>query len=177
MFSFRLTILPFILFGVAIGALTAQADFDRPKTKLDCTKPENKDKPACKPKRGEANDDEIYHAAYWLARQGQYTKSLEILRMAQNSDDPRILNAMGFATRKIGDVDGAFPYYLRALQIDPNLTLARAYLGEAYLMKKNLLAAEKQLQEISNRCGHSCEAYEHLSEKIALYKSETFTKG
>lgn len=177
MSSSRFWILPFVFFSVALGAMAAQADFDRPKTKLDCTKPENKDKPACKPKNGEATNEEIYNAAYWLARQGQYEKSLEVLRMAPNSEDPRILNAKGYATRKMGDVDAALPYYLRALEIDPNLTLARAYLGEAYLMKKNLTEAEHQLQEIQDRCGKSCEAFAHLSVKIALYKKEKLTKG
>ncbi|MFM7085281.1 MAG: hypothetical protein ACKOW3_09835 [Hyphomicrobium sp.] len=173
----RFWILSCLLTWLPATAEFAKADFDRPKTKLDCTKPENKDKPACKPKRGEATDEEIYHAAYWLAREGNYEKSLEILRMAQNSEDPRILNAKGFATRKMGDVDGALPYYLRALQLDPNLTLTRAYLGEAYLIKRNLHSAEEQLDEIVNRCGKTCEAYEHLSEKIALYKKEALTKG
>ena len=36
------------------------ADFDPPvKKKVDCSKPENKNKAACKPSHGEANDDEL----------------------------------------------------------------------------------------------------------------------
>lgn len=177
MSAYRIWFLFFVFLLGAVGQRPAYADFDRPKTKIDCTKPENKDKPACKPKHGEATDDEIYNAAYWMARQGQYVDSLKILRLAQNPDDPRILNAQGYATRKLGDVEGALPYYLKALDRNPNFTLARAYLGEAYLIKQNLAAAENQLQEISSRCGHTCEEYGHLFEKIALYKVQHPNKG
>lgn len=156
----------------------ASADFGPPvKKKVDCSKPENKNKPACKPKHGEASDDEIYNAGYWLAREGKFSEALAVFRMAANPDDPRILTGLGFATRKLGDVDAAFAYYVRALARDPGLVLTRAYLGEAYLTKGDLAAAEGQLGEIARRCGTACEAYAHLSSTIATYKATTAAKG
>lgn len=159
--------------GFALAATgPAAADFDPPvKKKVDCTKPENKDKAACKPKHGAASDDEIYNAGYWMARQGQFAEALAVFRMAKDQNDPRILTGIGFTTRKLGDVDAAFSYYDRALARDPNMVLTRAYLGEAYIMRGDLAAAEGQLREIASRCGTSCEAYAQLSKSIATYKA------
>lgn len=151
----------------------AAADFDPPpvKKKVDCTKPENKNKPACKPKHGAASDDEVYNAGYWMARQGHYADALEVFRMARDQNDPRILTGIGFTTRKLGNVDAAFIYYNRALARDPNMVLTRAYLGEAYIMKGDVASAEGQLREIASRCGLNCEAYTQLSKSIATYKA------
>ncbi len=165
--------------GLALAAaVPAAADFDPPvKKKVDCTKPENKDKPACKPKHGATGDDEIYNAGYWMARQGQYAEALAVFRMAKDQDDPRILTGIGFTTRKLGDVDAAFAYYGRALARDPNLVLTRAYLGEAYMSKGNVAAAESELAEIARRCGTACEAYAQLALNIATYKAKPAVKG
>ncbi len=154
--------------ALALLPAAASADFG-PKPKVDCKKAANKDKPACKPSRGAATDDEIYNAAYWMARQGQYAQSLTVLAMAANPNDPKILNATGFATRKLGNVDAALPYYARALAINPNFVLAREYLGEAYLSKGDVASARGQLTEIEQRCGTSCTAYVHLAGHISAF--------
>jgi tetratricopeptide (TPR) repeat protein len=151
--------------------LPAFADFDPPaRPKIDCSKPGNQNKPACKNKHGELSDDEIYNAAYWMARKGQYREALVLLARAKNHDDPRVLNATGFATRKLGDVDGALPYYVRALEINPNYAVAREYLGEAFLAKGDLRNARAQLGEIERRCGKTCAPYAELSKEITSYE-------
>lgn len=158
-------------------AVPASADFDAPvKKKIDCSKPENKSKAACKPKRG-ASTDEIYNAGYWMARQGQYAEALAVFQMAADQDDPRILTGIGFSTRKLGNVDAALPYYARALARDPNMVLTRAYLGEAHIQKGNLAAAVAELGEIARRCGTACEAFAQLSQNIATYKATAAIKG
>lgn len=141
------------------------------KPKVDCTKSANKDKPQCQKAYHEMSDDEIYNAAYWLARQGDYREALTILRFAHDPDDKRILNATGFATRKLGDVDGALVYYARALDIDPGYTRARSYLGEAYLSKGDLASAREQLAEIATRCGRTCDGFEELAQRIVAYEA------
>lgn len=159
-------------------ATPSLADFDAPvKKKVDCTKPENKSKAACKPKRGEASTDEIYNAGYWMARQGQFAEALAVFQMAADQDDPRILTGIGFSTRKLGNVDAALPYYARALARDPNMVLTRAYLGEAHIQKGNIAAAEAELAEIARHCGTACEAHAQLSKAIATYKAAAATKG
>jgi tetratricopeptide (TPR) repeat protein len=169
-----------VCFSLALAVVAgspAIADFDPPvKKKVDCTKPENKNKPACKPSHT-ASDDEIYNAGYWMARSGKYAEALAVFRKAGDQNDPRILTGIGFATRKLGNVEAAFVYYDRALARDPGLVLTRAYLGQAHLMKDDLAAAEIQLHEIERRCGASCEAYAQLAAHIAAYKSNYARKG
>jgi tetratricopeptide (TPR) repeat protein len=149
----------------------AFADFDPPaRPKIDCTKPGNKNKPACKNNHGQLSDDEIYNAAYWMARGGQYREALALLARARDKNDPRVLNATGFATRKLGDVDGALPYYARALEINPDYALAREYLGEAFLAKGDVVHARVQLGEIETRCGKTCAPYAELSRQITSYE-------
>ena len=164
--------------GIAVAGASASADFDPPvKKKVDCSKPENKNKAACKPGYGEATDDELYSAGYWLARNGQYVEAHTVFRRAHDQDDPRILTGLGFTTRKLGDIDAAFSYYHRPLARAPDLVLTRAYLGEAYISKGDLVAAKRQLGEIARRCGASCEAYAQLARSLATYEAKTPFKG
>jgi tetratricopeptide (TPR) repeat protein len=118
--------------------------------------------------REEMTDQEIYYSGYWLARTGQYAEALDFLRRAK-VQDARILTYIGFATRKLGDHDGALGFYARALALDANYTVARAYLGEAYLTKGDLAAAREQLGEIATRCGTTCVEHAELAGEIAKY--------
>lgn len=156
------------LLALFAAPMPAQSVFDDPKPKVDCSKKANKTRPECRQSNHQAVRDEIYFAAYWLARSGQYQAALDVLRLGDQSD-PRILNYTGFATRKSGDVDGALPYYARALAIDPGYTLARAYLGEAYLQKGDPEKARAQLDEIERRCGRACAEYVDLALQIDAY--------
>jgi tetratricopeptide (TPR) repeat protein len=164
---------------LALAPAAGYADFGAPKPKVDCTKKENKDKSACKPwwHGDELSNDEIYNAAYWLARQGQYRQALDVLQRARDSNDPRILNATGFATRKLGDVDGALVYYRRALALDPNHVVTREYMGEAFLAKGDAASAKAQLSEIETRCGAKCEAYVHLATSIRAFEGSQARGG
>lgn len=166
-----------VLGAVALAALTMGApvpalalDDGPPAPKIDCSKASNKNKPACKPHRGELSDEEIFNGAYWLARDTHYHEALALLAQAKNHDDPRLLAVTGFVTRKLGNVDGAFPFYARALEIKPDYVQAREYLGEAYLSKGDLAHASEQLGEIERRCGQSCVAYTELARRIDEFK-------
>lgn len=178
-----------LLVAIIAGSLATVASFtpvaaintgpSKPKPRLDCTKKANKSKPACQPgvkSPSGLNDDELYNAAYWLSRQGHYESSLALLRQVQQADVPRVLNATGYATRKLGDVDAALPYYMRALALDPNYTRAREYLGEAFLSKGDLTSAKVQLSEIAQRCGTSCSGYPELAHQITEYEALALAK-
>lgn len=145
--------------------------------RVDCSKAANKNKPACKSHHGPLSNDEIYNAAYWLAHEGQYKNALTLLDQAKGTNDPRILNETGFVTRKLGNVDGALPYYRKALSIDPNYTLAREYMGEAFVTKGDLASAREQLREIEKRCGTRCLEYAKLAEAISASQSEHTSGG
>jgi tetratricopeptide (TPR) repeat protein len=162
----------FTALGVTLLLAAAPAfalDSGPAKPRIDCSKAANKNKPACKPQHG-ASDDEIVNGAYWLAHAGQLKESLALLATVQDRDNPRVLNAMGFATRKLGNVDGALPYYARALAIEPNYVQAREYMGEAFLAKGDLAHASEQLGEIEKRCGTTCVSFAALKREITAFE-------
>lgn len=161
--------------AMTAGGMPAMADDDGP-VRIDCTKKKNKDKPACQPKHG-ASDDKIINGAYWLAHTGRYADSLALLATVADKENPRVLNAMGFATRKLGDVDGALPYYARALALKPDYVQAREYLGEAFLAKGNVTKAAEQLGEIARYCGSQCVSFTKLKGQISAFDAAHPVRG
>lgn len=150
------------------GAAPAIAD-DLPSPKIDCTKPGNKKKPACKPHR--SSDDAVINGAYWLSHTGKHAEALALLRTVVDRENPRFLNAMGYTTRKLGNVDRALPYYARALEIEPDYVQVREYMGEAFLAKGDLAHANEQLGEIARRCGTSCVSFFNLKREISAFEA------
>ncbi len=160
--------LAFTTSGCLLGASEAQAQKGSPSPpKIDCSKPANKNKPACKNQNRELSDDDLFYAGYWLARKGEYSLALHYLNQAQDLADPRIQTYIGFATRKLGDWDQAMVHYSRALAANPNYTIARAYLGEALLQRGEKGKAIEQLDEIAARCGVTCDEYKELADALA----------
>jgi tetratricopeptide (TPR) repeat protein len=115
-------------------------------------------------------DEELFYAGYWLAKNGQYAQALDYLTLAQEKDE-RVLTYIGFATRKLGRVDEALPLYRRALAVNPDYVVARAYLGEAFLTKGEPAKARGELAEIAQRCGATCPAYVDLEGHIRDYEA------
>jgi len=89
-------------------------------------------------------------------------------RADRNAD---IQNYLGFAYRNDGQLDAAFKHYEQALKINPRHIGAHEYIGEAYLMTRNLAKAEEHLAALKRVCPAFCEEYEDLSKKIADYRS------
>ncbi|MGD9785553.1 MAG: tetratricopeptide repeat protein [Hyphomicrobiaceae bacterium] len=115
------------------------------------------------------SNETIFYAGYWLARAGHYAEAVASLSQAQHPDS-RIETYLGFAKRKSGDVAGALPHYHKALALDAENVVARAYLGEAHLALGEPGAARVQLSEIARRCGANCAAYGELAREIARYE-------
>ncbi len=115
-----------------------------------------------------ATDSERFYAGYWLAKTGSYRAALDQLR-AIAQPDVRTLTYIGFSYRKLGDMDAALTHYARALGTDPNFTVARAYLGEAYLTLGRRDRAGAELAEIETRCGRQCAEYADLAGHIAQF--------
>ncbi len=122
------------------------------------------------------SDTELFYAGYWLARSGQYMEALRYLKLAK-FPDARVLTYIGFATRKLGDVEAALPLYAKALDLNPNYSVARAYLGEAYLTKNEPEKARGELAEIEKRCGKTCAEYADLAGHIARYEAAARRSG
>lgn len=128
----------------------------------------DKKKKKCVEAEEESNlsDDNLLEAARDLAYHGRYDEAIAALKLAKNDRDPRILNYLGYATRKSGDVQKGLTYYQAALAIDPDYTLVREYMGEAYLQLGRPDKAREQLAEIEKRCGTTCQEYAMLKAKI-----------
>jgi len=114
-------------------------------------------------------DQDFYDEARALVDEGQYAASIDILHRIKKQEQPRVLNYIGYSTRKLGDVDKGLDYYHQALALDPNYLRAREYLGEGYLQKGDVASARDQLMEIAERCGDACEEYAKLEKAIVTY--------
>ncbi|MBI1383871.1 MAG: hypothetical protein GC150_03045 [Rhizobiales bacterium] len=131
-----------------------------------------KQKRCIKRHTSQLSPEDIYAVGYWMAMRGEYADAVTTLKQAEHTNDPRVLTYIGFSMRKLGDVDGAFGYYARALSIDPNYVVAREYLGEAHLMKGDVVAALGELEQIKTICGTSCEEYTMLEKAIAEHRRQ-----
>lgn len=114
-------------------------------------------------------DDDLYWAGTVLAVNEDYEGALEVLGLAHNQNDPRILTMTGYSTRKLGRVEEGLALYHKALALDPNLVETREYLGEGYLQLGKLAEAKRELEEIAKRCGTGCESYTALDKAIGDY--------
>jgi len=116
---------------------------------------------------GVMDDKSLTTYAYALAQEGRYQEALATLDLLQNPNTAEALNYRGYATRKLGRVDEGIGFYLQSVALDPEYTLVREYLGEAYVIKGDISNAKLQLTEIEKRCGTTCEPYQDLAEAIA----------
>ncbi len=108
-----------------------------------------------------------YVAAEALVKEEKFAEAITALEALPKQDDPRVINYIAFSTRKLGDTAKAIELYGKALEIAPEFTLAREYLGEAYLQAKDMEKAKEQLAEIEKLCGNQdCEEYKDLAEDI-----------
>jgi tetratricopeptide (TPR) repeat protein len=118
-------------------------------------------------KSGAVDDDTLFWSGRQLAEKGDYEEAIKVLSLARNKSDPRILNYLGYSHRKAGRVLVGLGYYEEALRIDPDYTLVREYLGEAYLQLGDVASARNQLSEIEKRCGTGCREYTILSDQLS----------
>ncbi|MCW5623024.1 MAG: tetratricopeptide repeat protein, partial [Burkholderiales bacterium] len=90
---------------------------------------------------------------------------------AAEPDNADTRNWLGFANRKLGNMDAAFAAYREALQLDPRHKNAHEYIGEAYLMVDDLPKAEQHLSELQKLCTPiPCEEYKELKHAIDEYR-------
>lgn len=117
-------------------------------------------------KSSNLSDDNIYDGARDLAYHGRYDEAIVLLKLANNPQDPRILNYLGYSTRKLGRVEEGLTYYQAALKADPDYTLVMEYMGEAFLQLGQVDKAREQLTAIERRCGKGCREYSMLDQQI-----------
>lgn len=133
--------------GTAKGKCVAEADFKK------------------KPK--DEQQGMIYNYGRGMAKAGHYEKAIAALKMAPDQGDPRVLNYLGYSNRKLGNMDVALGYYRAAVAKNPDFSLVREYLGEAYIQLGLLEKAREQLSEIERICGSkACDEYGQLASLI-----------
>lgn len=123
------------------------------------------------PEEASLTDDQIYDAAREMAYAGLYEDAIHVLQLAENQQDPRILNYLGFANRKAGRMDLGMEFYRQALDAKPDYILARSYMGQALVQQGDFEAAEDQLALIVAYGGRETWAYRAL--ELALDGTET----
>ena len=160
----------FVLYAPAFAAGSDSGDAPTPtQTTTKCKNGQvyDKQKKRCvKPAKSSMNDTQLFEAARELAYAGQYQNAIDVLKVAKNQNDPRILNYMGFANRKAGRVDLAMTYYKKALAIDGNYLLARSYMGQGLIVQGKIEEARAQLIEIRDRGGKDTYAYHSLYDAL-----------
>ena len=120
-------------------------------------------------KSSSLDDDNIFEVARDLAYNERYDEAIAVLELANNQNDPRILNYLGYANRKLGRVEKGLTYYTAALKADPDYTLVMEYMGEAFLQLGQVDKAREQLTAIEKRCGVDCREYALLDAEIQRY--------
>jgi len=123
-------------------------------------------------KSSSIDQDSIYTYGRNLARAGQYENAIRVLYLAHDQSDPRVLNYLGFANRKLGNMDKALTYYHAAVATNPDFSLVREYLGEAYIQLGQLEKAREQLTQIERICGTKiCREYAMLSKYMVDHQT------
>jgi lipoprotein NlpI len=88
-------------------------------------------------------------------------------RQPNNAD---VFNLLGYAERQRGNLDAAFPWYDKALTLNPKHRGAHEYVGEAWLLAGNLAKAQEHLAALDKLCPFSCSEYRELKRAVAKYK-------
>jgi Flp pilus assembly protein TadD len=90
---------------------------------------------------------------------------------AAEPNNADIQNWLGFAQRKLGNMEAAFAAYSVALKLNPKHRHAHEYIGEAYLLVNDLPKAEQHLAELQHLCTPiPCEEYKDLKRAVDAYK-------
>ena len=92
--------------------------------------------------------------------------------VASNPKNADYHNLYAYSIRKGANPDMSlvFKHYNAALAIDPKHKAAHEYLGEAYLMVKNVAKAKEHLAQLDKICFFFCAEYTELKNAIAAYE-------
>ena len=153
----RLTIA--LLATLPVSALAVGMDDDTPPTPTETTEVCEEGlvwdiaTETCLPPEESTNDDSaMMDAVRELAYEGRYADAGAVLDTLDPAD-PWVMTYRGFIERKTGDWDAALGYYQAALTADPDLFLARSYMGQGYVAEGQLVLARAELSEIRARGG------------------------
>jgi len=113
--------------------------------------------------------DEELKSADRLIYKEKYDQAIEILEDAIKSEpeNANAWNLLGYASRKLGNLEKSAEAYGNALRIDPEHKDALEYQGELFLALNDKAAAEANLAKLKSICPDGCEQLELLMQAIA----------
>src|SRR6516164_5296995 len=102
---------------------------------------------------------------------GDWNGAIKTLTLAGLRDDRNadIQNYLGYAYRRLRQLDPAMRHYQQALTLNPRHRSAHEHLGEAYLVQGDLIKAEEHLATLERICLIPCDDYDDLKRAIAEY--------
>ena len=111
--------------------------------------------------------------AYTAKKDWQGAAAYMKTAVERNPDSADYNNLYAYAMRKgpNPNMDLVFKHYNEALRIDPKHRGAHEYIGEAYLMMKNLAKAKEHLSTLDRLCTFGCEEYTDLKKAVADYEA------
>ena len=103
---------------------------------------------------------------------GDWNAAITALKLAalRDTKSADIQNYIGYAYRRLRELELAFRHYRLAVALNPRHRSAHEHLGEAYLVKGDLAKAEAHLVALENICLIPCVEYADLQVAIAAYK-------
>lgn len=90
----------------------------------------------------------------------------------RDPDSADLHNYLGFSYRNLKQMDLAFKYYKRSIELNPRHRGAHEYIGEAYLMVGDLANAEKHLAALRTICLLPCEELGDLEKAVKEYRAK-----
>ncbi len=87
-------------------------------------------------------------------------------------DAADVHNELGFAHRRLRQMDKAFEHYRRALALKPQHRGAHEYIGETYLAIGDLAGAQKHVAALRAICVLPCEELADLEKAVAQYQAK-----
>lgn len=115
-------------------------------------------------------DNDAIERARTLVDRGKYRRATAELRRLVDAE-PRnadAWNLLGFSHRKLGELNRAFKFYRRALELDSEHLGALEYLGELYVEIGDRAQARDHLNRLRELCGETCEEYRDLASALAF---------
>ena len=121
-----------------------------------------------------AANDPDYAAGKAAMDKKNWTEAVKRFHQAalRDPDSADLNNYLGYSYRNLKQMDLAFKFYKRSIQLNPRHRGAHEYIGEAYLIVNDLPSAEKHLAALRNICLLPCEELADLENAVGEYRKK-----
>lgn len=118
--------------------------------------------------------DPDYAAAKVAMEKKNWPEAVKRFQQAalRDPDSADLHNYLGFSYRNLKQMELAFKYYKRSIELNPRHRGAHEYIGEAYLMVGDLPSAEIHLAALREICLIPCEELDDLDKAVKAYRAK-----